>query len=526
MNAVTLDDKYTQESGRVYLTGSQALVRLPIMQRKRDAAAGLNTAGFISGYRGSPLGIYDLALWQANDRLKEAQVLFQPGVNEDLAATAVWGSQQIDIVGQARHDGVFAMWYGKGPGVDRSGDPLKHGNYAGSAKHGGVLVLCGDDHAARSSTVAHQSEHALIHFGMPILHPATVQDYLDYGLYGFALSRYSGCWVGFKCVTDTIETSASVLVDPERVDIRLPEDFRMPPEGLNIRAGTWPVVQEQRLFEQRLLAAQAFVRANGLDGVRHGRAGRNRLGIVSTGKSYLDVIEALQRLGIDQARAEELGVAVYKVAMVWPLEPVEITRFAEQCDELLVIEEKRPVIEDQLAHILYHLPADRRPRLVGKHDEKGAPLLSSVGELNPDRMTHLIAVRLLAMVSDADLSARLAVLEAPAPAVVGAASGQGALMRMPSFCAGCPHNTSTRVPEGSKAVGGIGCHGLAVFLPERNTMFSYHMGGEGAGWIGQAPFVDMPHIFQNLGMAPISIRACWRCVRVSRPMSTSPTRSC
>lgn len=514
MNAVSLDDKYTQESGRVYLTGSQALVRLPIMQRKRDAACGLNTAGFISGYRGSPLGIYDLALWQASARLEEAQIHFQPGVNEDLAATAVWGSQQIDIVGKARYDGVFAMWYGKGPGVDRSGDPLKHGNYAGSAKHGGVLVLCGDDHAARSSTVAHQSEHALIHFAMPILHPATVQDYLDYGLYGFALSRYSGCWVGFKCVTDTIETSASVSVDPNRVVINLPDDYQMPPEGLNIRAGTWPVVQEQRLHEQRLLAAQAFVRANRLDGVRHGTAGRNRLGIVSTGKSYLDVIEALQRLGIDQARAGELGVAVYKVAMVWPLEPVEMTRFAEQCDELLVIEEKRPVIEEQLAHMLYHLPADRRPRLVGKRDEKGAPLLSSVGELNPDRMTHLIAARLLAMVADADLSARLAALQAPAPAVVGAASGQGALMRMPSFCAGCPHNTSTRVPEGSKAVSGIGCYGLAVFLPERNTLFSYHMGGEGAGWIGQAPFVEMPHIFQNLGDGTyfhsglLAVRAC------------------
>lgn len=511
MSKVTLQDKYTQTKGRVYLTGSQALVRIPIMQRRRDEEAGLNTAGFISGYRGSPLGIYDLALWQASDQLRDAHVHFQPGVNEDLAATSVWGSQQIEFVGNPRYDGVFAMWYGKGPGVDRSGDPIKHGNYAGAAKNGGVLVLCGDDHAARSSTVAHQSDHALIHFGVPILHPATTQDYLDYGIYGFAMSRFSGAWVGFKCVTDTIETSASVDVDPERITIRIPEDYKAPADGLNIRPGVWPVVQEQRLFEQRLLAVQAFVRANALDGIRVGKAGRKRLGIVSTGKSYLDVLEALRRLGIDQARAEELGIAVYKCALVWPLEPQNITAFARDCDELLVVEEKRPVIEEQLAHILYHLPEGERPVLTGKRDDTGAPLLSSVGELSPDVILRAIGKR---MPADERVAGRLAALRAPVQAGPGPAAGQGTLMRMPSFCAGCPHNSSTKVPEGSKAVSGIGCHGLAVFLPERNTMFSYHMGGEGAGWIGQAPFVDMPHIFQNLGDGTyfhsglLAVRAC------------------
>ncbi|ARS26706.1 indolepyruvate ferredoxin oxidoreductase family protein [Sphingomonas sp. KC8] len=511
MNSITLRDKYTQTQGRVYLTGSQALVRIPIMQRRRDEAAGLNTAGFISGYRGSPLGIYDLALWQATDQLREAHVHFQPGVNEDLAATSVWGSQQVGLVGGARYDGVFAMWYGKGPGVDRSGDPIKHGNYAGTAKHGGVLVLCGDDHAARSSTVAHQSDHALIHFGIPILHPATIQDYLDFGTLGIAMSRYSGSWIGFKCVTDTIETSASVDADPARIGVRIPEDYVMPADGLNIRAGVWPVVQEQRVFEQRLLAVQAFARANGMDGVRLGKVGRNRLGIVSTGKSYLDVLEALRRLGIDQRRAEELGIAVYKCALVWPLEPQTITQFARQCDEVFVVEEKRPVIEEQLAHILYHLPADERPRLTGKRDETGATLLSAVGELSPDIILRAIGRRLPA---DDSIAARLASLQAPVLAGPGPAAGQGALMRMPSFCAGCPHNTSTKVPEGSKAVSGIGCHGLAVFLPERNTMFSYQMGGEGAGWIGQAPFVDLPHIFQNLGDGTyfhsglLAVRAC------------------
>jgi indolepyruvate ferredoxin oxidoreductase len=520
---VTLEDKYTATSGRVYLTGSQALVRVALAQRQRDLSAGLNTAGFVSGYRGSPLGVYDIALWQAEKYLKDRHVHFQPGVNEDLAATSVWGSQQVNLIGGARYDGVFAMWYGKGPGVDRSGDALKHGNYAGAAAHGGVLVLCGDDHGARSSTVAHQSDHALIHFGMPILHPATVQEYLDLGAYGYALSRYSGCWVGFKCITDTVESSASVLIDAQRVHVTLPTDFELPAGGLNIRLGVLPLQAEKQLFELRLQAAQAFARANRLDGIRVGRADqRNRLGIVTTGKSYLDVVEGLRRLGIDQMRAATLGIAVYKVAMVWPLEPVGLTEFAQTCDELLVVEEKRPVIEDQIARILYNFQPDpragaadvRRPLLVGKKDEGGASLLSAVGELDPDRVMHVIAERYLRLNDDPRLRQRWEELAPVKHTAASYGAGLGNLMRMPSFCAGCPHNTSTRVPEGSKAMGGIGCHGMAVWLPQRNTLTLYQMGGEGAPWIGQAPFVDMPHIFQNLGDGTyfhsglLAIRAC------------------
>ncbi|MFM7785537.1 MAG: indolepyruvate ferredoxin oxidoreductase family protein, partial [Gammaproteobacteria bacterium] len=334
MDEFSLDDKYSAETGRVYLSGVQALVRLPLVQRRRDLAAGLNTAGFISGYRGSPLGVYDLALWKASAFLDSHHVRFRPGVNEDLAATAVWGSQQVKEIGESPYDGVFAMWYGKGPGVDRSGDPLKHGSYAGSAAKGGVLVLCGDDHGARSSTVAHQSEQALVHFGMPVLYPATIQEYLDLGLQGFALSRYAGCWVGFKCVTDVVEGSATVEVDPARVELRRPTDHVLPPEGLGIRIGLYPLAAEARMLA-RLEAAQAWVRANGIDRVVLAPP-RKRLGIVSAGKAWLDVMEALALLGIDAARAEALGLGVYKLGMVWPVEPAGLRAFAAGYEQLLV----------------------------------------------------------------------------------------------------------------------------------------------------------------------------------------------
>ncbi|HEY4548504.1 MAG TPA: indolepyruvate ferredoxin oxidoreductase family protein [Pedomonas sp.] len=506
---ITLEDKYTAREGRVYLTGSQALVRLPMMQRQRDLAAGLNTAGFISGYRGSPLGIYDLALWQAQKHLQENHIVFQPGVNEDLAATAVWGSQQVNRLGESLYDGVFAMWYGKGPGVDRSGDALKHGSYAGAAEHGGVLVLCGDDHAARSSTVAHQSDHALIHFGIPILNPADLQDYLDLGLLGFAMSRYSGAWIGFKCVTDTVESSASVDARIDRLMIRTPEDFEVPPSGLNLQLGVMPLVAERRQLEQRMAAVQAFARANGIDRRAIGRADGNRLGIITTGKAYLDVIEALRQLGVHD-EAEAFGVAVYKVGMVWPLEPQGIRAFAAGCSEVLVIEEKRPVIEEQLAHILYNLATDARPRLSGKKDIDGTALVSQTGELAPAMVAHAIYQRLM---SAGLAPEQLARINPPDGMTVAAPAATG-LVRMPSFCAGCPHNTSTRVPDGSIAMGGIGCHGLATWLPERKTVTLYHMGGEGAPWIGQAPFLKRKHIFQNLGDGTyfhsglLAVRAC------------------
>ena len=497
MKSLHLDDKYTAQSGRVYATGSQVLVRLPMMQHQRDKARGLNTAGFISGYRGSPLGVYDLALWQAQKFLAQNQVHFEPGVNEDLAATSVWGSQQVRELGETPYDGVFAMWYGKGPGVDRSGDPLKHGNLAGAARHGGVLVLCGDDHAARSSTTAHQSDHALVHFGMPILNPATTQEYLDLGLYGFALSRYSGCWVGFKCVTDTVEASASVAVDPERVQPAEPQDYTPPPGGLNLRMGVHPLQAEQ-LMLARLEAARAFVRANRLDRVICGGA-HKRLGIISSGKACLDVMDALRQLGLDENDIERLGIAVYQLAMSWPVEPRGLKEFAAGCRTLFVVEEKRPVIEEQLGTLLYKLPQEQRPVIIGKQDAQGAPLLSSAGELSPGDLALQIAAQVLEQGEDETLRRAMQSLQQKLQAQRSLAAAPTELVRQPSFCAGCPHNTSTHVPEGSVAMGGIGCHGLAVWLPERRTLGLTHMGGEGASWIGQAPFVEREHIFQNLG---------------------------
>ena len=484
-----LSDRYARDEGRVFLGGVQALVRLPIMQSRRDRAAGRNTAGFISGYRGSPLGTYDLALWQARDLLEEHDVRFEPGVNEDLAATAVWGSQQANLHPGPKYDGVFGLWYGKGPGVDRSCDALKHANYAGTAPYGGVLALVGDDPGAKSSSICHQSEHALIHCGIPILNPANVQDYLDLGLYGFALSRYSGCWVGFKCLTDTVDSAASVQVGPERVNVVFPSDFPLPEDGLHIAWANLPAQVEHRLYQQRLPAAQAFVRANGLDRVVLS-GGRRRLGIVTTGKAYLDVRQALEELGIDEGRATALGLSVYKVALTWPLEPEGALAFCDGLEDVLVVEEKRPILEDQLARLLYNRA--ERPRLLGKHDETGAPLLPSEGETSPSLVADSIRSWLIRRLPEETRTLR------PKPEPPIPVSG-GSLTRMPSFCSGCPHNTSTVVPEGSVALGGIGCHGMAVWTPGRNTLAVTQMGGEGANWVGQAPFTSVPHIFQNMG---------------------------
>jgi indolepyruvate ferredoxin oxidoreductase len=490
--AYQLEDRYRQNAGRVYVTGTQALVRLPLVQHQRDAAAGLRTAGFISGYPGSPLGGYDHALNQAKKFLADHDIHFQPGVNEDLAATSVWGSQHASIMPGMRYDGVFSIWYGKGPGVDRSVDALKHGAQSGAASHGGVLVLAGDDHGGRSSTTAHQSDQAFMHCAMPFLYPASVQEYLDYGIYGWALSRFSGCWVGFKCVTDIVESGASVSIDAERISLEFPE-VAMPPAGLNLFRGSGGLVAEQLLYEHRLPAAQAFVRANGLDRMVIGGP-RRTLGIVTSGKAYLDVRAALDALGIDDDRAVDLGLAVYKVAMPWPLEPTRILEFAESCDEILVIEEKRPIMEEQLGRLLVNLR--NRPVLVGKVDEHRAPLVPNRGELVPETVAKIISDRLSGLVDDSDASAwtrprttlSLQVAQ-PAPD----------LMRLPAFCSGCPHNTSTRLPEGSLAFGGIGCHGMAMSMPDRPTVAITQMGGEGSGWIGMAPFLDTPHVFQNLG---------------------------
>ncbi len=492
--AVTLDDKYTLDTGRVYLTGTQALVRLPIMQRRRDVAAGRNTAAFISGYRGSPLGGFDQALWRARSHLADHHIHFQPGVNEDLGATAVWGSQQVGLWPGTKYDGVFAIWYGKGPGVDRSGDVFKHGNFAGTAPLGGVLALAGDDHACKSSTVPHQSEHAFAAAMMPVLNPANVQEVLDLGIYGWAMSRFSGCWIGFKSIAETVDSSASVHVDPQRVTIAYPDDFPMPPGGLNIRWPDPPMVQEHRLMQDKLYAAIEFCRVNGLDRVIYDAPDR-RFGIVTVGKSYLDVRQALEELGLDEALAREIGLSIYKVAMPWPLEPEGVRAFAEGLDELVVVEEKRALIENQLKEQLYNWQAEKRPVVVGKFDEGRNWILPSTGELSPAQIAVVIGRRLLKRIDNSGIAERVAFLEAKERQKV---TLHPAMQRVPYFCSGCPHNTSTRVPKGSRALAGIGCHYMATWM-DRNTETFTQMGGEGVPWIGQAPFTETEHVFANLG---------------------------
>jgi indolepyruvate ferredoxin oxidoreductase len=514
LHEVTLDDKYTLDSGRVFLTGTQAIVRLPMLQRERDLAAGLNTAGFISGYRGSPLGGIDQGMHGAKKYLEAHHIKFHPGVNEDLAATSIWGTQQLNLFNDAKYDGVFAMWYGKGPGVDRCGDVFKHANSAGTSRYGGVLVLAGDDHAAKSSTVAHQSEHILKACCIPVLNPASVQEYLDYGLHGFAMSRYAGLWVGFKCVTDVVESGASVYIDPHRVQVKIPTDFVMPAGGLGIR---WPdgfLEQEARLLDYKVYAALAYVRANGLDRiVWDSPAGSKpaRLGIVTTGKSHGDTMQALKDLGIDESTARDLGIRLYKVAMNWPLEPQGARKFAQGLEEILVVEEKRQLIEYQIKEELYTWPGNERPpHVVGKFDDRGEwshtpgqPAgiwqLPASYELSPALIAKALANRLAKLGMDKQLGARyrerLAFLEFKEKAL---AKAQVVTLRQPYFCSGCPHNTSTRVPEGSRATAGIGCHFMAVWMNRSTSTFT-HMGGEGAPWIGQAPFSNTKHIFANLG---------------------------
>jgi indolepyruvate ferredoxin oxidoreductase len=513
LSEITLDDKYTLRRGRAFMTGTQALVRLPMLQRERDLAAGLNTAGFVSGYRGSPLGVLDQALARAQKHLAEHHVKFQPGVNEDLAATSIWGTQQVNLYPDAKYDGVFAMWYGKGPGVDRCGDVFKHANSAGTSKLGGVLVLAGDDHAAKSSTLAHQSEHIFKACCIPVLNPASVQDYLDLGLHGFAMSRFSGCWVAFKCVTDVVESGAVVDIDPERVRIVAPE-FAMPPGGLNIR---WPdafLDQEARLLDYKVYAALAYCRANKLDRIVWDSP-RPRFGIVTTGKSFGDTMQALADLGIDEAVARDAGIRVYKVAMSWPLEPHGARRFAEGLEEILVVEEKRQVIEYQIKEELYNWREGARPpRVVGKFDDNGEwsiaagqPagnwLLPAHYELSPALIARALANRFAKLGLDKTMGERsnrkygerLAYLEFKEKAL---AKPRIVENRLPYFCSGCPHNTSTKVPEGSRAMAGIGCHFMAVWM-DRDTSTFTHMGAEGAPWIGQAPFTECPHVFANLG---------------------------
>lgn len=495
---VTLDDKYRLERGRVFMTGVQALVRLPLEQRRRDLAAGHNTAGYVTGYRGSPLGAYDQELQRAKALLDEHEIVHRPGVNEDLAATACQGTQQVGLFGESRYDGVFAIWYAKGPGVDRSGDAVRHGNLFGTAPLGGVLMLLGDDHLCESSTTAHQSEYAMVDAMVPVLNPSGVAEILEYGLLGIAMSRFSGAWVALKCVHDTVESTASVAVAPDRPAIRLPDDYTPPPDGLHIR---WPdhgigpsmaLAQEARLHLHKLEAARAFARANGLDRIVID-APDPKLAVVTTGKSWMDLLAALDLLGLDAARAAGLGLRIYKVGMTFPLEPVMLERALAGVERVMVIEEKRPLVEDQIKSLLYG--SEHRPRIVGKRDEHGAPLFPSHGALTINLIARELGRRLAELAGDRALRARVEALDRIEREH---ATRQPPAVRLPYFCAGCPHNRSTKVPEGSRAVAGIGCHFMVQWM-DRDTATFTQMGGEGASWLGQAPFSTCPHVFQNVG---------------------------
>ncbi|VDC27523.1 indolepyruvate ferredoxin oxidoreductase family protein [Pseudogemmobacter humi] len=496
--AMTPDDKYTAGRGAVYLTGTQALVRLPMTQIRRDRAAGLNTGAFISGYRGSPLGGYDQQLVKAKKVLDRHDVVFQPGLNEDLAATAVWGSQQLHLSPGARKDGLLGIWYGKGPGVDRSGDVFKHANAAGTAPHGGVLAIAGDDHTCKSSSIPHQSDHAFISALMPVLYPSSVHEFLEMGLFGIAMSRFSGCWIGYKVISETVEISTVVDLHQEERQFVRPVDFDMPPGGLSLRWPDPPLVQDERLQEHKGYAAIAFARANGVDMVVSDTPGA-RFGIVASGKAYEDVRQALAELGIGPEERAAIGLRFYKVRMPWPLEPEGIRHFSEGLEEVLVIEERREIIENQIKEQLFNWRADVRPRIVGKFDERDRPFLSLSAGLTVARVAGAIAERLLRL----DLPEGLADRLRRRAEHLHAAEARGAahlppVIRLPHYCAGCPHNTSTRVPEGSKAMAGIGCHFMAQWMDRRTETFT-HMGAEGVPWTAISRFTDETHRFVNLG---------------------------
>jgi indolepyruvate ferredoxin oxidoreductase len=515
LETVTLDDKYALDMGRAFMSGVQALVKLPMLQRQRDAMQGKNTAGFISGYRGSPLGTYDQSLWAAKKYLASNNIVFQPGVNEELAATALWGTQQLGFTDPKTHkfDGVFGIWYGKGPGVDRCSDVFKHANMAGTTAWGGVIAVAGDDHVAKSSTAAHQSDHIFKACGLPVFFPANVQEILDLGLHAFAMSRYAGVWSGMKTIQEIVESSSTAVIDPERVQIRIPTDFQMPPGGLHIR---WPdnaLDQEARLFDYKWYAALAYIRANRLN-FNAVEGPNDRFGIIASGKAYNDTRQALLDLGLDDDTCRRLGIRVHKVSVVWPLEAQGTREFATGLKEILVVEEKRQVIEYQLKEELYNWRPDVRPNVVGKFNDDGGEmsggewsqpnpiantLLRANADLSPALIARAIAARLKKLGLDSDTAARvdaqLAILEAKERAMQAL---EVKADRQPWFCSGCPHNTSTVVPEGSRAMAGIGCHFMAVWM-DRATVGFTQMGGEGVPWVGQQPFSTEKHVFANLG---------------------------
>jgi indolepyruvate ferredoxin oxidoreductase len=490
---VKLDDKYDLGQRRVFVTGFQALVRLCLMQKELDRRNGRNTAGFVTGYRGSPLGGLDSQFLRAKSFLEKSDVRFQGGINEDLAATAVWGSQQAELRGEGRYDGVFGMWYGKGPGVDRTGDVFRHANLAGSAKHGGVLALMGDDHTAESSTTAHQSEYHFIDVMIPILNPAGVQEVLDYGLYGWAMSRFTGTWVALKTMHETIESTAAIDGSLDRFNIVTPTDFEMPPGGLNIRLNDPILAQEARLHDYKRDAMLAFVRANKLNRIVTSGGREPKIGIITTGKSYLDVRQAFDELGIDEVRCNALGIRLFKAGCAWPLSQRELKDFAQNLDLIIVVEEKRSLLEVQVREELYGTP--NQPLCIGKKDEAGNWLFPVKGALDPNEVAICIGERLLKYHRNDEIVARLARLKDFQRI---AAETRDVAQRIPYFCSGCPHNSSTVVPEGMRAYAGIGCHYMAQWM-NRSTLGYTHMGGEGANWVGEAPFSNRRHVFQNLG---------------------------
>lgn len=491
LKTVSLEDKYTQ-SGDIYISGVQALVRLPLLQRQIDQSQGYNTACFISGYRGSPLGTYDSQLQQERKRLEDNQIIFRPGINEDLAATAIWGAQQVGLRDQSDIDGVFGIWYGKGPGSDRTGDVFRHANLAGTAQKGGVLALLGDDHTGESSTTCHQSELAMVDAMIPILNPAGIQEMIEYGLQGWQLSRYSGCWVALKCVHDTVSSTATINIDIDNVQYQRPElDNVNLFDGGNIRLGDTHRAQEERLHEYKMNAVKRYAYANQLDRIVL-NSKQPKVGIFTTGKSYLDVSQALIDLGIDEAQAEQLGIRLYKIALVWPLEPQMALQASEGLQRIIVVEEKRDLIENQLKALLFNQP--QRPTVVGKYDEHGNVLLRSHLDLNSNMVAIACAETILSVVDDKQLTAQLNTLKALHNKELVAEP----IRRTPYFCAGCPHNSSTQLPEGSRGMAGIGCHWMVQGM-ERDVDGYCQMGGEGASWMGEAPFAGSKHIFQNLG---------------------------
>ena len=489
---IALSDRFDLKKSPVLLNGTQALVRLMLMQKARDRAAGLNTAGYCTGYRGSPLGAVDLQMARARSLLEAADIRFQPGLNEDLAATAVWGSQQAELRGEGRFDGVFALWYGKGPGVDRSGDVMRHANMAGTALKGGVLMAMGDDHTGESSTVLHQSDWALVDAYMPVVSPAGVQEVMDFGLYGWALSRFSGLWVGLKTMKDTVEATAVVDGDPYRLSFVTPE-FRLPPGGLNIRLIDDRIAQEARIVDFKRQAAEAFSHANGMDRRIWGRAGA-KIGFVAAGKNWLDLVHALSLLGIDAAEADRLGITTYKVGQTFPLDMRGFHAWAEGLELIVVVEEKRKLIEVQVKEAIFD---DRRGRRVygAKHSRTGEELFPVRYALDPVMIAEKLGAVLLEEGRETD---RIRAALARLAEARRADNATDLAARLPYFCSGCPHNTSTKIPEGSRAYAGIGCHFMVQWM-DRSTLGFTHMGGEGANWIGEAPFSTRDHVFQNLG---------------------------